>query len=140
MGGKGSYYSAVWLGNLMEGFGIKAIASSTVFETTVSLIYLRISLYIAMHTPTFSYICAVAAGLIVPSFAAPTEGNQKRATNCRYIPGDPQWPSDDEWSQLNETIGGRLIKGVPLAQSCHNPNLNNAACANIQNKWVFTET
>lgn len=85
-------------------------------------------------------ICAVAADLLVASLAAPAEGNQNHAPNCRYLPEDSHWPTEEDWSQLNKTIEGRLIRGVPLAQSCHPPGLDKAACAKIQNEWVLTQT
>ena len=59
---------------------------------------------------------------------------------CRYLPGDPKWPTEKDWSGLNRTIGGKLVLGTPLAQVCHSPNLNADACAETQNKWVLTET
>lgn len=63
-----------------------------------------------------------------------------KTESCRYLPGDPQWPTKETWDQLNNTIGGKLIAGVPLGQSCYAPSLDAAACAKVQEKWVLTET
>jgi hypothetical protein len=36
---------------------------------------------------------------------------------CRNQPGDPGYPTNAEWSALNDTIGGRLINVVPSAKA-----------------------
>lgn len=49
--------------------------------------------------------------------------------NCRAFPGTPSWPIDDEWSQLNRTLGGALLKPNPLAAVCYNgTSLDTARC------------
>lgn len=55
---------------------------------------------------------------------------------CRFIPGDAEWPTEKEWQALNRTVGDRLIRGVPLAQACYQPNLDNARCAKIRGEWI----
>jgi hypothetical protein len=57
--------------------------------------------------------------------------------SCRAIPNDPLWPSDKDWTKLNSTIKGRLIKASPPAAPCHatQPSFNNATCAYIQAAW-----
>ena len=93
-----------------------------------------------MHKIVCYHTCTVAA--IFSAFSLPTtaEENNTYAKACHYLPGDPGWPTDKDWSQLNSTVGGRLILGTPLAQSCYPPNLNADACATIQDQWVLTET
>ncbi|OTA64297.1 hypothetical protein K449DRAFT_381253 [Hypoxylon sp. EC38] len=54
---------------------------------------------------------------------------------CRFVPGDAGWPGLEEWNTLNSTVGGRLIQGVPLAQSCFEPNFDNATCEAIRTQW-----
>jgi hypothetical protein len=39
-------------------------------------------------------------------------------SRCRNQPGDPGYPTDADWSTLNATIGGRLLKVVPSAEAC----------------------
>lgn len=64
----------------------------------------------------FSSSLFVVFAVAVPAVAsAATIG----AGACRYIPGDAGWPRPEHWSQLNSTVGGRLIPTVPLASVCH---------------------
>jgi hypothetical protein len=37
---------------------------------------------------------------------------------CRNQPGNPGYPCAAEWSALNDTIDGRLVKVVPTAKAC----------------------
>ncbi|PBK89036.1 FAD-binding domain-containing protein [Armillaria gallica] len=37
---------------------------------------------------------------------------------CRTVPGDPSFPSGEEWDGLNSSISGRLVKAIPSAQFC----------------------
>ena len=56
---------------------------------------------------------------------------------CRYTPEDEEWPSDEEWTQFNETLGGVLLKPRPLAISCYAGPLYDAAlCANLKSSWT----
>ncbi|KAG7440497.1 FAD-binding domain-containing protein [Guyanagaster necrorhizus] len=41
-----------------------------------------------------------------------------RARYCRTVPGDPSFPSGDEWNSLNYSLSGRLVKAVPSAEFC----------------------
>lgn len=64
-------------------------------------------------------------------------------SSCRNIPGDTNWPTDSEWTQLNGTVGGRLIATVPLASVCHaSPfdNFDETACTNLKADWDYAET
>ena len=56
--------------------------------------------------------------------------------DCRYLPGDSGWPSDLQWKLLNVTVGGRLIKTVPLATPCHGPSYDAAACESLGSQWL----
>ena len=38
---------------------------------------------------------------------------------CRTVPGDPSFPSGEEWNSLNLSVSGRLVKAVPSAQFCN---------------------
>lgn len=59
----------------------------------------------------------------------------KKNEPCRYIPGDPDWPDENEWSQLNSTVGGRLIATTPAASVCHGDTYNETACNNLKQIW-----
>jgi hypothetical protein len=68
-----------------------------------------------------------------------TTGNR----NCRCFPGESCWPSQDDWSRFNQSIGGRLISTVPLGSVCHDDAFgpyDAAACARLRATWDFPET
>lgn len=54
----------------------------------------------------------------------------------RYLPGDAEWPSERDWQELNNTVGGNLIRGVPLAQPCYGETADAQECSRIQNDWA----
>ncbi|KAI8626384.1 hypothetical protein F5Y19DRAFT_488221 [Xylariaceae sp. FL1651] len=61
---------------------------------------------------------------------------------CRYLPGDTAWPNQSAWNKLNQTVGGRLIRGTPLGQTCYGSDLTASAqtqCAKLQSEWTFLE-
>jgi len=60
--------------------------------------------------------------------------------NCHCFPGDSCWPSTEAWSNLNSTVGGRLIATVPIGTPCHDPTFNAAECANLQSEWTLVQT
>ncbi|VDB91853.1 unnamed protein product [Peniophora sp. CBMAI 1063] len=57
-----------------------------------------------------SPVAVLAAGLFAKVAAA--------ASLCRNQPGDPDYPTDDDWTQLNSTVDGRLVAAVPTAKWC----------------------
>lgn len=61
-------------------------------------------------------------------------------SSCRYLPGDAEWPGQEEWNQLNASVSGRLIAAIPPGSVCHDPNYDEAACAALQQTWVMPET
>lgn len=64
-------------------------------------------------------------------------------TICLNIPGDPGWPSNSLWSQLNQTVSGRLIATVPLASVCHDSPyqaFDETACAVLRSDWDLAQT
>ncbi|KAJ5493862.1 FAD-binding type 2 [Penicillium fimorum] len=60
------------------------------------------------------------------------------AYTCKCFPTDACWPSEQEWSSFNRTVGGRLIETVPLGSPCHAPNYDEALCATLTSQWKFT--
>lgn len=44
------------------------------------------------------------------------------------------------WAKLNTTVGGRLIRTLPLASSCHHPNFDEEQCDIIKSVWTLPET
>lgn len=57
--------------------------------------------------------------------------------SCKCFPGDACWPSEQKWRGFNATVGGRLIKTVPLASPCHYPNYDMALCEELKSEWHF---
>ncbi|KAI1374395.1 FAD-binding domain-containing protein [Hypoxylon crocopeplum] len=55
------------------------------------------------------------------------------APDCRAQPGSADWPLEQEWSQLNSSLGGALITGTPPAAVCYDgPFKDAAACTFLQ--------
>ncbi|KAL8696452.1 MAG: hypothetical protein Q9224_002787 [Gallowayella concinna] len=72
---------------------------------------------------------------------------QAARAGCRNVPGDPGWPTLGQWEQLDEAVGGRLIKTIPIGSSCYKNTINvangkddihvfnKATCENVQKNW-----
>ncbi|CAG8920191.1 unnamed protein product [Penicillium salamii] len=60
---------------------------------------------------------------------------------CKCAPSDPCWPTAQEWSSLNQTVSGRLIKTVPPGSVCYKsePNYNESACTSLLENWPNSE-
>ncbi|KAK3311743.1 hypothetical protein B0H66DRAFT_482832 [Apodospora peruviana] len=41
------------------------------------------------------------------------------APECRAFPGSSDWPTDEEWKQLNVSLGGALLRPIPVASACY---------------------
>ncbi|KAJ5305917.1 hypothetical protein PENANT_c015G09192 [Penicillium antarcticum] len=61
--------------------------------------------------------------------AAPSTGH------CRCRPHESCWPSEQEWSGLNDTIQGNLVAVRPAASVCYAAEFDQAACKDAINKW-----
>jgi hypothetical protein len=62
---------------------------------------------------------------------------------CKVYPGDKAWPKLGEWKQLNKTLGGALIKGVPQASVCYfngTAQHDETACAKLAGNWTNSYT
>ncbi|KAK8046239.1 hypothetical protein PG996_014303 [Apiospora saccharicola] len=46
-------------------------------------------------------------------------GPELQPGECRTFPGDSSWPSESEWSDLNDQLNGSLIQTVPVAAPCY---------------------
>ncbi|KAJ7510641.1 hypothetical protein B0H11DRAFT_1701228 [Mycena galericulata] len=58
---------------------------------------------------------------------------------CKTIPQDASWPSYGDWSNFNASIDGRLIRTIPIAQSCHFPTYNESQCSEVKKNWHSSE-
>lgn len=62
----------------------------------------------------------------------------KMVHGLRYVqaPTDSCWPSLAEWSSLNRTVAGKLIKNVQPAAACYpGPYQDDAKCEYINSQW-----
>ncbi|RYP55412.1 hypothetical protein DL769_010187 [Monosporascus sp. CRB-8-3] len=50
---------------------------------------------------------------------------------CKAYPGTPDWPLDDQWSRLNSSLGGALLKPVPIAAACYDGPYEDASRCNF---------
>jgi len=90
-------------------------------------------------------ICLATLLLLAPgAYAAAVFARQEPAANssCKVIPGDRAWPSQQAWSQLNQTVGGRLIQTIPQAAVCRPGGYggllqNETACASLKTDWDY---
>ena len=67
----------------------------------------------------------------------------RNSPTCRCFPGDACWPSPQDWSQFNTTLGGKLISTIPIASACHDDKYatyDAEACSELKSVWDFPET
>lgn len=75
----------------------------------------------------------------VDAFPAIAFGNQSTVSatyngpDCKAFPGSTDWPSEEEWSRLNSSLGGVLLKPIPPGAVCYNNTAvyNPAQCLNL---------
>jgi hypothetical protein len=62
----------------------------------------------------------------------------RNLSNQSQAPDMPCWPSESEWTSLNETVSGRLIKTVPVASVCYpsEPAYNPETCQSVRSNWT----
>ena len=59
--------------------------------------------------------------------------------HCKCMPGDACWPSTEEWTALNSSLGGKLVATVPIGSPCHDPTYVEAECLSLQQQWFMPE-
>ena len=70
-------------------------------------------------------------------------GRQSVNGTCRCFPGDACWPNLDEWRRLNDTLGGKLTKTVPIGSVCHDSAFgayDGPKCEALRSAWLRTST
>ncbi|KAF4627953.1 hypothetical protein G7Y89_g10198 [Cudoniella acicularis] len=72
--------------------------------------------------------------ILFPLIAAATT----LASQCKVTTSDASWPSEADWSTLNSSISGTLIRTVPVASSCWpgNPFGSKIDCATVESNWT----
>ncbi len=96
------------------------------------------------HIPKRSRDCAEMFSLVlVVSLVAASAHGFPAAGNasCKAIPGGSDWPSLETWNQLNQTVGGHLLKPSPPGAVCHAAQATFSAeqCSAVQAKWGSDE-
>ncbi|HEY8053862.1 MAG TPA: FAD-dependent oxidoreductase, partial [Steroidobacteraceae bacterium] len=78
--------------------------------------------------------------LAIPASLVSAASRFTRSTLRRVRPADPAWPTAVQWQQLNEAVGGKLIKVEPLFSACASES-GGTACkdvlANIKNPFFI---
>jgi hypothetical protein len=66
-----------------------------------------------------------------------TTSSKPSNSKCKLLPGDAAWPSQNVWERFNTTLGGALIKTVPLAAPCYSnwPQYDAATCLHVRESW-----
>lgn len=83
-------------------------------------------------------LLAVASSLFVLSGCVSNPAVPDGQKKCKCFPGDACWPSKQEWDEFNTTVGGRLIKTVPLGSPCHDPHYDAALCETLRSQWTLS--
>ncbi|KAI1135146.1 FAD-binding domain-containing protein [Hypoxylon sp. FL0543] len=106
-------------------------------------------LYHSLRTMSFRHLIGFLS-LLVLSVAVALRNIATNSTipKCRSISGDASWPSQADWDNLNDTVGGRLIATVPIAAPCHKSlfgqtgqsRFNQPDCEALRNVWFLPET
>lgn len=79
-------------------------------------------------------VIATTSGALAAAVQPTTEAH------CKVTPNDAAWPCPEDWSSLNATIGGKLIKTHPAASSCYsgNPLDSPLTCDYVTEHWGFS--
>mgnify|MGYP001157749622 CR=1 FL=1 len=65
--------------------------------------------------------------------------SSKPSLKCKAFPGESSWPSAQTWAKFNKTLGGALIKTVPLAAACYpewGEYYNPEECQRVRESWT----
>lgn len=120
--------------------GSQASGSSYINIERRSLLLL--SICPLLHAPRAAARCVLTMSFILLVILVPFVA-AGLAQSCRNIPGDVDWPTQQEWASLNTTVGGRLIATVPLASVCHDEGefaqYNETACDALRQRWDLSQ-
>lgn len=87
-------------------------------------------------TMLVSAITALSTWLVTTMLAVQASDAADQAA-CHFLPGDPEWPNQIVWDHLNQSVGGNLIRGIPLGQTCHMPHVDSEKCSQTQAQWLL---
>ena len=93
-------------------------------------------------------LCArIATFTILSVCGLSSAANGAAPARCKNVPGDIGWPTMVQWSILNVTLSGRLIKTIPIGSPCYEKTINvatseddlptydEATCSHIREDW-----
>ena len=88
-----------------------------------------------MRTKTVSVLTFISVGhLLLPVFSLGFESH-----SCRILPSDDTWPDESIWDTFNASVDGRLIRIVPDASPCHDPDFDEALCEVVRENWFTSQ-
>jgi hypothetical protein len=63
------------------------------------------------------------------------------ATRCKSIPESLNWPTLSDWSNLNSSLGGVLLRPAAPAAACHqdNPLYDATKCKAVVGNWTSSQ-
>ena len=115
-----------------------SVATMRSLSTVLCLSHL-LSHILAQHVnfPFESIQLAEAETISYPAIRFASQDPDPPYNECRTIPGDDDWPSEEEWARFNETLGGALIKPRPLADVCYwgLGEYDQGKCEKIRKAW-----
>ncbi|KAF5019500.1 hypothetical protein F66182_8507 [Fusarium sp. NRRL 66182] len=70
-----------------------------------------------------------------------TQGEYISTRSCKAYPSSSDWPSPKTWSQLDKSLGGRLLTPTPPGAVCHKgwPTYDPDTCPTAKEKWKAYE-
>lgn len=96
----------------------------------------------ALFPAAFPYTTVIPYRQLLLALCAPTlTWASCLRTHCKAFPGSPDWPSDQDWSQLNKEVDNRLLMPEFPGGVCHKsqPNYNEDQCIKTSEDWKTFE-
>ena len=95
---------------------------------------------LALAADLSQYICVPSkaiSGLEVNELPQVISPQRYPIGRCKAFAGDESWPSEQDWTALNATLNGALIKPVPRGGVCHSswPQYNGDECSKLIANW-----
>ena len=72
----------------------------------------------------------LASTALAPNFLSSSRADAQSRSLSRVRPGDPAWPSQADWDQLNRDVGGQLVRVQSPLAACTD-NSQSPACTDV---------
>ncbi|KAI2628458.1 FAD-binding domain-containing protein [Hypoxylon sp. NC1633] len=99
------------------------------------LISILFALFAGIHCAKFAFEDEQLTNADIDDFSDVAFGDTSAlvslddAADCKAYPGTTDWPLEQDWSRLNSSLGGALVRGIPPAAVCYDgPFKDAAAC------------